>query len=292
MIKLQCSTTDQFHHAVDHHIAWTGVKGQDRVDPAAAREVGHVADTSEVLHGASPLLVTEQQIVGVRHQRRSMPACGHVPDAKVTHHGYPEALRDHGRLSDLQRRPPAIGVWRNVIHSLAGRRDQVYLVRPQVRRGNGRRRRLREERAQAEVERTDPLHGSRGRREQREQFLAVLRRIGNGDTGDDLGAGPHAGSTHADHGGVDPVRRRSGHEPHNDLGVRGPQGGPVSHDRVSGPSAAARCSAARTAPSAPRSSVWARSRPTPARAMTIAVFTSPPARVSQIRASSGEQSTA
>src|SRR5438552_18329610 len=101
MVKLLCSTTDQFHHAVDHHVAWTGVKGQDRVDPAAAREVGHVADTSEVLHGASPLLITEQQIVGVRHQRRSMPACGRVPDAKVTHYGYPEALGEHGLLSNL-----------------------------------------------------------------------------------------------------------------------------------------------------------------------------------------------
>src|SRR2546426_8187540 len=115
--------------------------------------------------------------------------------------------------------------------------------------------------------------------------------MGDGDRRDHLDPSLHAGSMHARHGPIDPVRRCAGHQPHNDLGIRGPQGRPVRHNPTSLPPDAC-CNATRTAPSARTRSACARSRLTPVRAMTIAVFTSPPARPSQARASSGEQSTA
>src|SRR3989454_6138057 len=115
--------------------------------------------------------------------------------------------------------------------------------------------------------------------------------MGGGDRRDHLDPGLQAGPSPGRTGPADPVRRCAGHQPHNDLGIRGSESRQVRHDRISGPPDAC-CNATRTAPSAWTRSARARSRLTPVRAMTIAVFTSPPARPSQARASSGEQSTA
>ena len=52
--------------------------------------------------------MAEQQVVDVRHQRRALPAGGDIARAEVRDHRHAGALRDHGRLADLQgvrRRP-------------------------------------------------------------------------------------------------------------------------------------------------------------------------------------------
>ncbi len=60
-----------------------------------------------------------------RHQRRTLPACGHVGGAKIEHDADAKPLRKRGAVAELDGQP----VLRPVQHGLAVEADQSDVLR-------------------------------------------------------------------------------------------------------------------------------------------------------------------
>ena len=122
----------------------------------------------------------EQNPIRKRHERRALPASGHVAHAKVRHSRDACPFRDHARLTDLKcgRR---LGV-RQMMNCLSMRTDGGDLRRLEFRQTDCRQRRASEVFAQHEVQLTNLSHmpvqtsvqhaGSKRRR----KFLVNMRK--------------------------------------------------------------------------------------------------------------------
>ena len=69
-----------------------------------------VRDPADIQRDAPDPLVPIEQIIDKRHERRALPARGHVGGTKIAHRGDARARRNHRRLADLQRRGDALSV--------------------------------------------------------------------------------------------------------------------------------------------------------------------------------------
>src|SRR5262249_21345042 len=89
---------------VDQRVAWTRIESKHCLPLRARRYPCNVADATDVLHGATQLLVAKQQRIAPRGQRRTLTAGRDIARTEVCQRGHPEALGNDGRLRDLQRR--------------------------------------------------------------------------------------------------------------------------------------------------------------------------------------------
>ena len=175
------------HGGVQEGHARSGVERQGtppgvrRVEIAATGgKERHVPHPTQVLDGAPPVGVGEQQAVEVGGERRAVPPGRHVADAEVRHHAHAELLGHHRRLTDLQC-GPRLPVGRGRVpeglpvtaHGLEALRVRSGLVQHPGGRGG-------EAAPQLEVQLTDllragALHGpGRVRREAQAARLPVL----------------------------------------------------------------------------------------------------------------------
>ena len=168
-------------HAVDHHVARAGVEGEHVADLRPGRHPRHVGDAADVLDRAAPARMAEEQVVGVRDQRRALAAGGDVARAEVRHGRDAGPLGDDGRLADLERRarvpPPGPSGLRKMADRLPVRADQVNRAERYPARPRERDQRPGEQFAEDEVQPADLIQPSRLRLEQRENALPDLRRI-------------------------------------------------------------------------------------------------------------------
>jgi len=114
---------------IHHHIARTGIKGNDLIQSASGREQGEVSDTADVLQCHSFGFAAVQQIFRVGHQRCPQPSRRHIPDAEIADHRAAEFLRQIGRVTDLQCTPEGSiqvgGFLRDVVNRLPVAADEI-----------------------------------------------------------------------------------------------------------------------------------------------------------------------
>ena len=90
------------HKRVHQHIARARVKGKHILQPAIARQHGHISDAADVLQRHAFLPAAIEQKFGIGHQRRAQAARGHIAHAEIPHRGAAEMLGQHGGLAQLE----------------------------------------------------------------------------------------------------------------------------------------------------------------------------------------------
>ncbi len=74
---------------VDHHVAGTGIEGDDVVPLARLREIGEVGDTADVENDPAGFTTSPQKKINVRGKRRPLPPHRHVTGTKIPHRRNP-----------------------------------------------------------------------------------------------------------------------------------------------------------------------------------------------------------
>ena len=59
------------HKRVHQHIAWARIKGKHILQPAIARQHGHISDAADILQSHALLPAAIKQKLGIGHQRRA-----------------------------------------------------------------------------------------------------------------------------------------------------------------------------------------------------------------------------
>ncbi|MNC35116.1 hypothetical protein D3C75_835880 [compost metagenome] len=89
------------HHAVDEHIAGTGVEGKDLAAIRSRGNNGNVADTPDILQQEGFCGAAVQQVLCVGHQRCALTSGSQIRRAEIGDAGDAGQLGDDGALSDL-----------------------------------------------------------------------------------------------------------------------------------------------------------------------------------------------
>jgi hypothetical protein len=203
---------DPLDHPVEQRVGGPDIEGDHVLRAAAGGEPGHVRDPTEVERDPALGLVTEGGEMEEGSERRALATGGHVARSEVGHRRAARPLRDDGRVADLERGPY---LWM-VRDRLAVRADRVHLRERNVGAGGHRDRRGRESLAELDVERRKfPERGARldpTRRQLVDPRLELPRQglLAEREEGEGPGLGP---LRPLDEGGVDPIRRRTRHEP-------------------------------------------------------------------------------
>ena len=86
---------------IQQGIPGAGIESCDR-EVHRLGQVSDIGNAAYVDNDASDGWPLKQPLMKRRHQRRTLPTCGHVTRAEIRHRGDAGAFRDHGRISDLQ----------------------------------------------------------------------------------------------------------------------------------------------------------------------------------------------
>src|SRR5271155_2615604 len=101
---------DALHQRINDHVPRPGIEREYILGPRAKRNHGDVSNSSNVQSHTPQLPIPVQQIIHKRHQRRPLPARGHIRRTKIRNRRDSSARRNNARLTDLQsgsHPPPA-----------------------------------------------------------------------------------------------------------------------------------------------------------------------------------------
>ena len=118
--RVQFAARELERQGVDHHVAGSGVEGDDVFGRASGRNHRDVGDAADVERDAAAPRVAEEQVIDVGDQRRALAAGGDVARAEIGDHRDAGALGEHGGFADLQSVGAAF-----VIDGLAVAADQL-----------------------------------------------------------------------------------------------------------------------------------------------------------------------
>ena len=224
-VALQPAAGNGGGHRVDDHVAGAGVEGEHLLRRRAGGQHGHVADAADVLQKDALILPAIKKIFRKWHQRRALPAHGHVRHAEVGHRGDARARGDDRALADLHGVADGHAVrfprLRLVPDGLAVGADQVDIGARQPGFGDHGKRGAGVELAQQEVHIADPVHRGRLRAEQLEHALAHALRVGGVFKGQQFDARRAALAGKLDQRRVHAVHGGAGHHAHHAVDALG-----------------------------------------------------------------------
>ena len=88
---------------IDHHIAGSGIEGDNLSFSSIRWDRREVRDAADVLHNASDMSIAKKHVIEEGNQRRAFASGGHICRTKVRDHGSTGSCGDQCRFARLPR---------------------------------------------------------------------------------------------------------------------------------------------------------------------------------------------